>query len=76
MDSPKECQSNEKHHETKLFSCQRNYQGLHIRHEYPHPICPPRLEPERNGRIQVFFGGKFGYQFYFVMKMENLPLDS
>jgi len=24
------------------------------------------------GRFQVFFGGKFCYQFYFVMKMENL----
>jgi hypothetical protein len=36
-DSPQECQSNEKYHETKLFSCQRDHQGLHIRHEYPHP---------------------------------------
>jgi len=36
------------------------------------PFRPPRLEPERKGRFQVFFGGKFCYQFYFVMKMENL----
>src|SRR6266498_1718861 len=36
-DSPQECQSNEKYHETKLFSCQRDHQGLHSRHEYPHP---------------------------------------
>ena len=36
------------------------------------PFCPPRLEPERKGRFQVFFGGKFCYQFYLVMKMENL----
>jgi hypothetical protein len=35
-------------------------------------FCAPRLEPERKGRFQVFFGGKFCYQFYFVMKMENL----
>jgi hypothetical protein len=28
---------------------------------------PPRLEPERKGRFQVFFGGKFCYQFYLVM---------
>jgi hypothetical protein len=33
-DSPQECQSNEKYHETKLFSCQSDHQGLHIRHEY------------------------------------------
>jgi len=32
---------------------------------------PPRLEPEQKGRFQVFVGGKFCYQFYFVMKMEN-----
>lgn len=61
-----------------LFSCQRDHQGLHIRHEYPHPpsarlACPTnRREPERKGRFQVFFGGKFCYQFYCVMKMENL----
>src|ERR1700752_1387476 len=36
------------------------------------PFRPPRLEPERKGRFQVFFGGKFCHQFYFVMKMENL----
>src|SRR5215216_1212183 len=36
------------------------------------PFRPPRLEPERKGRFQIFFGGKFCYQFYFVMKMENL----
>jgi hypothetical protein len=36
------------------------------------PFRPPRLEPERKGRFQVFFGSKFCYQFYFVMKMENL----
>jgi len=30
-----------------------------------------RLEPEPKGRFQVFFGGKFCYQFYFVMKMEK-----
>ena len=71
-DSPQECQSNEKYHETKLFSCQRDHPALNIRHEYPHPFSPPRLEPERKGRFQVFFGGKFCYQFYFVMKMENL----
>jgi len=71
-DSPQECQSNEKYHETKLFSCQIDHQGLHIRHEYPRPFRPPRLEPERKGRFQVFFGGNFCYQFYFVMKMENL----
>src|SRR5687768_17174616 len=58
-DSPQECQSNEKYHETKLFSCRRDHQGLHIRHEYPPPFRPPRLEPERKGRFQVFFGGKF-----------------
>ena len=39
-DSPQECQSNEKYHETKLFSCQRDHQGLHIRHEYPHFLPP------------------------------------
>src|SRR5258706_3239280 len=36
------------------------------------PFRPPRLEPERKGRFQVFFGGKSCYQFYLVMKMENL----
>jgi hypothetical protein len=36
------------------------------------PFRPPRLEPERKGRFQVFFSDKFCYQFYFVMKMENL----
>ena len=40
------------------------------------PFRPPRLEPERQGRFQVFFGGKFCYQFYFVMQTENLPLVS
>ena len=30
-DSPQECQSNEKYHDTKLFSSQRDHQGLHIR---------------------------------------------
>ena len=29
-DSPQECRSNEKYHETKLFSSQRDHQGLHI----------------------------------------------
>ena len=54
---------------TKPFSCQRDRQGLYIRHEYSHsPFRPPRLEPERKGRFQVLFGGKFCYQFYFVMK--------
>src|SRR4030095_2670395 len=43
-----------------LFSCQRDHQGLHIRHEYPHPpsarlACPKnRREPERKGRFQGF----------------------
>ena len=36
------------------------------------PFRPPRLEPEWKGRFQVFFGGKFSYQFYFVMKIENI----
>jgi hypothetical protein len=66
-----ECQSNEKYHETKLFSCPQDHQGLQIRHEYPHPL-PARLEPERKRRFQVCFGGKFCHQFYFVMKMENV----
>jgi hypothetical protein len=35
------------------------------------PFRLPRLEPERKGRFQVFFGGKFCYQSYFVMKMEK-----
>jgi len=34
---------NEKYHETKLFSCQRDHQGLHIRHEYPHPPSARRV---------------------------------
>jgi hypothetical protein len=74
-DSPQECQSNENYHETKLFACQRDPPGLHIRHEYA-PFRLPGPEPERKGRFHVFSGGKFCYQFYFVLKMENLPLFS
>ena len=39
------------------------------------PFRPPRLAPERKGRFQVFFGGKFCYQFYFLMrwKCNNHP---
>ena len=48
-DSPQECQSNEKYHETKLFSCQRDHQGLHIRQEYPHPPSA-RLALNRSGK--------------------------
>jgi hypothetical protein len=35
--------------------------------------CPTNSrEPDRKRRFQVFFGGKFCYQLYFVMKMEDL----
>jgi len=36
------------------------------------PFRLPRLEPERKETISVFFGGKSCYQFYFLMKVENL----
>jgi hypothetical protein len=29
-----------------------------------HTFRPSRLEPERKGRFQVFFGGKFCYQIF------------
>ena len=32
-----------------LFSCQRDHQELHIRHEYPPPFCPPRLPDNQAG---------------------------
>ena len=51
-----------------LFSCQRDHQGLHIRHESP-PLSA-RLALNRSGK-ESFLGGKFCYQSYFVMKLEN-----
>jgi hypothetical protein len=53
-DSPQEFQSNEKYHETKLFSCHRDHQGLHIRHEYPHPPSA-RLALNRSGKDDFKF---------------------
>src|SRR5258706_7880729 len=47
-DSPQECQSNEKYHETKLFSCQRDH------HEYPHPPSA-RLALNRSGKDDFKF---------------------
>ena len=59
-DSPQECPSNEKYHETKsLFLPERPSGVTHSTRISTPPFCPPHLEPERKGRFQVFFGGKF-----------------
>ena len=48
-----------------LFSCQRDHQGLRIRHEYPHLLLPAssarQLGGNRGGMddFKLFFGGKF-----------------
>jgi hypothetical protein len=48
-----------KHHETKLFSCQRDHQGLHIRHEYPHsPSAHLALNRSGKDNFKSFFGDK------------------
>src|SRR5687768_4743402 len=38
---------------TELYSCQRNHQGLPIRHEYPHPTIQ---ESRKNRRLLVVTG--------------------
>ena len=42
-----------------LFSCQRDHQGLHIRHEYPHPLLPAsparRIGRNRSGKNDFKF---------------------
>jgi hypothetical protein len=57
---------------TNSFLARETIRGYTVDTNIHTPFRLPRLEPERKGRFQVFFGGKFCDQFYLVMKIENL----